>query len=213
MTPTEITIYTDGSCLKNPGGPGGWGAVINTPSKQILASGCEPDTTNNRMEMIAALSAVRLAKKVSGKIKITLYTDSQYVQNGMMSWLAGWKRRGWVSSTGSAVLNRDLWEELDRECADLAIDWKWVRGHNGNPNNELANTLAQTAARRQQGSYQEISPEDIQQCETENVSTKRRSIVTLELDLKCSDEKIGEQIRIALIASRGKSIRIRETEK
>lgn len=210
---TTLTVYTDGSCLRNPDGPGGWSAVLMGATKQIQVSGFEPVTTNNRMEMIAALSAMRIAKKLNHTGPVVIHTDSEYVKNGMTAWLAGWKRRGWIASSGKPVLNRDLWEDMDQESRGLKIEWRWVRGHNGDPYNELADTLAKTAATRQQSTYQELPlAEATDAQETGKPEGKRRSIVTLELDLALPDEKLGEHIRVALIASRGKSIRIRETQ-
>ncbi len=139
---TRVTIYTDGGSKPNPG-PGGWGAIlIQQGARDIELSGSDPDTTNNRMELTAAIEALRA---LDGPCNVTLYTDSQYVRNGITSWLAGWIRRGWRTASGKAPENEDLWHVLDAETRRHTIDWKWVRGHAGNVYNERVDQLATRA--------------------------------------------------------------------
>ncbi len=133
-----VTIYTDGACRGNPG-PGGWGALLIAGSKQRELWGGEADTTNNRMELTAAIEALKALKRTCD---VTLYTDSVYVKNGITSWMASWKRRGWRTASKQPVKNKDLWQALDREAERHRIDWRWVRGHDGNPGNEHADALA-----------------------------------------------------------------------
>ena len=135
--------YTDGGCLGNPG-PGGWGVHIEYPDGRVVESGgAELQTTNNRMELRAAIEA---ARATAGWPAATIVTDSQYVRRGVTEWLAGWKRKGWVTSTGQPVLNRDLWEELDA-AADARLTWEWTRGHAGDPGNERCDEIAGWFAR------------------------------------------------------------------
>ncbi len=142
-----ITIYTDGACIGNPG-PGGWAAVLISPGKKNREmSGGEPHTTNNRMELAAALMALRSLDDTQEAI---IYTDSQYLQKGISEWLAGWEKRAWKTTGRSAVKNQDLWQALAIEIKRRSVTWKWLEGHKGTPGNERANALAQTAARHQQ---------------------------------------------------------------
>jgi ribonuclease HI len=130
--------YTDGGCLGNPG-PGGWGIHVEYPDGRVMElGGSELRTTNNRMELRAAIEAVRAT---TGWPSATIVTDSQYVRQGITGWVAGWKRKNWVTSTGQPVLNRDLWEELDA-LADARISWEWTRGHSGDPGNERCDQIA-----------------------------------------------------------------------
>jgi len=133
-----IDIYSDGACKGNPG-PGGWGALLVAGEKRREICGGEPDTTNNRMEMTAVIRALEQLKKPS---HVRVHTDSQYVQKGINEWLPGWKRRNWRTAAGQAVKNQDLWRELDQLNALHTIEWHWVRGHNGHPENERADALA-----------------------------------------------------------------------
>lgn len=133
-----ITIYSDGACKGNPG-PGGWGAVLRYGEAEKRIKGGEPGTTNNRMELTAAIQALDSLREAC---EVTLFTDSIYVMKGLNEWLPGWKRRGWRTADGKAVKNQDLWERLDAACARHRIDWRWVKGHNGDPGNELAEQLA-----------------------------------------------------------------------
>ena len=139
-----VTIYTDGGCDPNPG-TGGWGAVLIYGEHVKELSGGEAETTNNRMEMTAALRALEALKK---PCKVTLYTDSEYLRRGITEWLPGWKRRGWKRKTGP-VLNEDLWRALDARAQEHDVSWKWVRGHNGNFYNERCDALAGEAIARQ----------------------------------------------------------------
>ena len=137
-----IHIYTDGSCLGNPG-PGGWGAVLLHPQKEKRLSGGYRLTTNNRMEMMAAIEALSALKK---RCKVQLHTDSQYVKNGITAWMHSWKKKGWVTAAKKPVKNRDLWMELDRLINKHDVSWKWVKGHVGDKYNEIADQLAAAAA-------------------------------------------------------------------
>ena len=141
----DYTIFTDGSCLRNPGGPGGWAIVAKNMAtgKVLERSAGNPSTTNNRMELTAAIEALRYAPEGT---RVALYTDSQYLKNGLTKWLAGWKRRGWKKADGTPVLNRDLWEQLDALTRTHAISYHWVKGHRGNPRNERCDTLARGEA-------------------------------------------------------------------
>jgi ribonuclease HI len=136
-----VEIYTDGACAGNPG-PGGWGAVIIDGGDRIEISGGDSATTNNRMEMTAAIKALNAT---SGAQNTVLYTDSQYVKLGVTEWLKNWKRKGWRTADGKPVKNRDLWEQLDALNSAREIDWRWLRGHTGHPENERADELARQA--------------------------------------------------------------------
>ncbi len=141
----DYIIYTDGSCLKNPMGPGGWACVIReTATGKIteLAEGA-PVTTNNRMEMRAAIAALSFPKQPS---KIALFTDSQYLKNGMTKWIYSWKKRSWKKADGTEVLNRDLWIELDRLYNEHKVSFHWVKGHVGVSENERCDELAKKEA-------------------------------------------------------------------
>lgn len=136
-----VEIYTDGACRGNPG-PGGWGAVLRYRGHEKDLYGAERETTNNRMELFAAISALQSLKR---PCVIALTTDSQYVRKGITEWLADWKRRGWRTSSKKAVKNQDLWERLDKEVQRHKIEWHWVKGHSGHPENERADALANYA--------------------------------------------------------------------
>lgn len=138
---STVTIYTDGACRGNPG-PGGWGVLMMTRGKEKTLSGAEPETTNNRMEIRAAIEALSALKR---GCKVVLYTDSRYVKDGINEWLPNWKARGWKTSNRKPVKNEDLWRELDRVVAQHEIDWRWVRGHSGVHGNERADELANAA--------------------------------------------------------------------
>ena len=138
----KYTIYTDGACSGNPG-PGGWGAVIfDNDNKQKNISGSEDNTTNNRMELSAAIMAL---EEVNTNSEITIYTDSTYVKNGITEWVLKWKENGWKNSNKEPVKNKDLWEKLDNLCEQNTINWKWVKGHASNKYNNLADELATKA--------------------------------------------------------------------
>lgn len=138
MNPIEI--YTDGACRGNPG-PGGWGALLKSASTKKELFGGERLTTNNRMELTAVIEALAALKR---PCHVTLHVDSQYVLKGMTEWMTGWKARGWKTAARQAVKNVDLWRRLDElvNTSDHKIDWRWVRGHNGDPGNERADALA-----------------------------------------------------------------------
>ena len=138
---TYINIWTDGACSGNPG-PGGWGALIKYPDLTQKLSGYEPNTTNNRMEMLAVINAL---KSINLKIKIIIYTDSKYVKDGITSWIHNWKINNWKNSQKKDVKNKDLWQELDVLTKNLDVDWKWVKGHSGNIENDIADELATSA--------------------------------------------------------------------
>ena len=137
-----IEIYTDGACLGNPG-RGGWGAILLYKNHKKEISGNMPHTTNNQMELKAVIEALKHIKK---SLKIIIYTDSQYVKNGITSWILSWKRNGWKTAGKKLVKNYELWQELDLLAKSHQIDWRWVKAHNGNKYNELVDGLARTAA-------------------------------------------------------------------
>ena len=137
MTP-EVTIFTDGACSGNPG-PGGWGAILISGAHEREICGGEPATTNNRMEMMAAIQALEALKR---PCKVELHTDSQYVRKGITEWIGGWKARGWKTADKKPVKNDDLWKRLDAARARHDVDWRWVKGHNGHELNERADALA-----------------------------------------------------------------------
>lgn len=137
----HVIIYTDGACRGNPG-PGGWGALLMYGKHEKTLSGAEKDTTNNRMELMAAIQALAAIEQ---PCKIDLHTDSQYVQKGITEWLSGWKKRGWIKSDKKPVKNADLWQALDYEAGRHQVSWHWVRGHSGHPENERADRIANEA--------------------------------------------------------------------
>lgn len=138
----KIEIYTDGACLGNPGN-GGYGAILMYKGHKKEISGGEKDTTNNRMEMRAAIEALRSLKKSS---QVVIYTDSKYVMDGITSWINSWKKNNWRTANRKPVKNADLWQDLDVEVAKHKIHWVWVKGHSGNHYNELVDELARKAA-------------------------------------------------------------------
>ncbi|MCF8061635.1 MAG: ribonuclease HI [Deltaproteobacteria bacterium] len=140
---TLVEIFTDGACSGNPG-PGGYGAVVRQGNRVREISGCERDTTNNRMEMRAVIEALRL---LPGSARVRVTTDSNYVVKGMTEWVSGWIRRNWVNSQKKPVLNRDLWERLLELSRHHEIEWRWIRGHNGHVENERCDRLAREAIR------------------------------------------------------------------
>ena len=133
-----IKIYTDGACSGNPG-PGGWGVLLIIDGQETELCGGEPETTNNRMELKAAIEALRALPK-NGAVKIV--TDSTYVKDGITQWLANWKRNGWKTAAKKPVKNQDLWQALEAESARHEVEWCWVKGHSGHPENERADALA-----------------------------------------------------------------------
>ena len=133
-----VEIYTDGACRGNPG-PGGWGVVLIADQHRETMHGGAPDTTNNRMELTAAIEALNA---LNGPREVTLYTDSKYVMDGIQRWLPAWKKRGWKTANKKPVKNQDLWLQLDEAVERHEIHWQWVRGHTGNLGNEAADALA-----------------------------------------------------------------------
>lgn len=143
LKPTQdiIYIWSDGACSGNPG-PGGWGTIIEMDGRLMELSGGSRKTTNNIMEMLGALEGI---KRTPPGSSIVLTSDSQYVVKGMTQWIHGWKKKGWKKADGKAVLNKDIWLELDEESAQRSIDWKWIKGHAGHPENERCDELAREA--------------------------------------------------------------------
>lgn len=135
---SRVEIYTDGACRGNPG-VGGWGVILRSAGRERELYGGEPATTNNRMELTAAIRALEALRR---RCAVSLYTDSQYVRQGITTWLADWKRRGWRTADRKPVKNQDLWEQLDALAAKHDVEWHWVRGHDGHPENERADALA-----------------------------------------------------------------------
>jgi ribonuclease HI len=140
VTP-QVLIYTDGACSGNPG-PGGWGAVLISKGHEKELSGGEPQTTNNRMEIMAAIAALEALTK---PCKVDLHTDSQYLRQGITEWISGWKARGWKTADKKPVKNEDLWKRLDLARTRHEVKWHWVKGHAGHPLNERADGLARAA--------------------------------------------------------------------
>lgn len=137
----RILIFTDGACRGNPG-PGGWGALLRYSNHEKTISGVELNTTNNRMELMAAIKALTAIQQAC---TVELYTDSQYVQKGITEWLPGWKKRNWKKADNTPVKNADLWQELEKQAHRHHISWHWVKGHNGHRENELVDALANKA--------------------------------------------------------------------
>ena len=137
-----VHAFTDGACLGNPG-PGGWGALLRYGSHERELSGSEPDTTNNRMELMAAIQALNALQR---SCQVELHTDSKYVQQGIQSWLPRWRSNGWRTSDGKPVKNQDLWQQLSDAAARHQVNWHWVRGHAGHVENERVDGLARSAA-------------------------------------------------------------------
>lgn len=134
----SVEIFTDGACSGNPG-PGGWGAILRWNGSEKELKGGEPDTTNNRMELMAAIQAL---EALTRGVAADLYTDSTYVQKGITEWIHGWKKRGWKTAAKKAVKNEDLWRRLDEAIVRHDVKWHWVKGHAGHPGNERADELA-----------------------------------------------------------------------
>ena len=134
----EVEIFTDGACKGNPG-PGGWGAILRSKGKERELSGGEALTTNNRMELMAAIEALKALKK---PCHVQLYTDSNYVRDGITKWIHGWRRNGWKTADRKPVKNAELWQALLDACEPHRIEWHWVKGHAGHPENERADALA-----------------------------------------------------------------------
>jgi ribonuclease HI len=139
-----VEIHTDGACSGNPG-PGGWGAILDWSGKRRELSGGEALTTNNRMELMAAIAALETLKR---PMRVVLFTDSQYLRQGITDWLEGWRRRGWRTADNKPVKNRDLWERLDLARRQHSVDWRWLKGHAGHVENERADELAREEIKR-----------------------------------------------------------------
>jgi ribonuclease HI len=137
----RVDIFTDGACSGNPG-PGGWGAILRSGTNEKEISGGERATTNNRMELTAAIRALEALK---GPSVVTIHTDSKYVMDGLTKWLPKWKRNGWKTADKQPVKNADLWRALDDGCSRHDVKWRWVRGHDGHEENERADALARAA--------------------------------------------------------------------
>jgi ribonuclease HI len=141
VTGPKVDVFTDGACSGNPG-PGGWGAILRAGGQEKELSGGERHTTNNRMELMAAIRALEALTKPSA---VTVHTDSRYVMDGVTQWLPRWKKNGWKTADKKPVKNEDLWRVLDEACARHQVHWRWVRGHSGHPENERADVLARAA--------------------------------------------------------------------
>jgi ribonuclease HI len=145
--PAAVDIFTDGACRGNPG-PGGWAAILRYGDSEREISGAEAGTTNNRMEMMAAIRALETLKR---PIHVRLHTDSQYLKNGITVWIADWKRRGWKTADKKPVKNIDLWQRLETAIAAHTVRWHWVRGHSGHPENTRVDQLARAAIEKMLG--------------------------------------------------------------
>jgi ribonuclease HI len=144
----SLQLITDGACIGNPG-PGGWAAILRYKDNVKELYGCEPHTTNNRMELTAAIEGLRALKE---PCQVEIVTDSEYVMKGINEWMAGWKRRGWLTAAKKPVVNRDLWEELDAQVERHKTTWVWTKGHASHADNNRADELATRAAREQRRS-------------------------------------------------------------
>lgn len=144
VEPGVVEIHTDGACSGNPG-PGGWGALLRWNGQEKELTGGEPETTNNRMELMAAIAALEALKR---PCRVRLHTDSQYVRKGITEWLPRWQRNGWQTAEKKPVKNAELWQRLQAAAAPHQVEWIWVRGHAGNPDNERVDALARSAITR-----------------------------------------------------------------
>ncbi|MBF0379775.1 MAG: ribonuclease HI [Magnetococcales bacterium] len=153
-TTQTVEIFTDGACSGNPG-PGGWGVLLRYGDNRREISGYAPNTTNNRMEMLAAIHALETLKR---PCKVVLTTDSNYVKDGITKWIFNWKKRGWRKADKKPVKNADLWKRLDTICVKHDVEWRWVRGHSGNIDNETVDQLAQGAVKLGQAGELPIDP-------------------------------------------------------
>jgi ribonuclease HI len=140
----DVEIWTDGACSGNPG-PGGWGAILRAKGTEKELSGGEVETTNNRMELMAAISALQVLKR---PCSVVLTTDSQYVRQGITAWIHGWKRNGWRTADKKPVKNAELWQMLDEQAQRHRVEWKWIKGHAGHEMNERCDALARAAIRK-----------------------------------------------------------------
>lgn len=141
MSDKIVEIFTDGACKGNPG-PGGWGVLLRYNGTERELYGYQPETTNNQMELMAAIQAL---ETLTRSCEVVLTTDSQYVRQGITEWLAGWKRKGWKTAAGKPVKNQELWQRLDNAAARHRVDWRWVKGHSGHDENERVDQLANKA--------------------------------------------------------------------
>ena len=139
----KYEIITDGSCLKNPGGPGGWACIIRHRGNEQILHGFELETTNNRMELQAAIAGL---ENIKPWCQVVVLTDSEYLRKGISEWVPRWKRRGWTTGEGKPVKNKDLWLKLDALCKLNTVEWKWIRGHDGHSDNERCDKLARRMA-------------------------------------------------------------------
>jgi len=145
----DVQLFTDGACLGNPG-PGGWAFILRYKDKTRETWGSEPQTTNNRMELTAAVEGLKALKETC---TVQVVTDSEYLRNGITKWIHGWKRKGWKKADGDPVLNQDLWEQLDFQVQRHHTEWMWTKGHAGHPENDRCDQLATAAARDQSRSH------------------------------------------------------------
>ena len=143
---TKVEVFTDGACRGNPG-PGGWAALLRTGEAERMLNGAEPNTTNNRMELMAAIEGLAALRRPCA---VTLTTDSEYVRQGITSWIDGWKRRGWKRKGGHPVKNQELWQRLDEQNMRHSVDWRWVKGHSGHLENDRVDAAARDAIDRMQ---------------------------------------------------------------
>ncbi len=143
---SRVEAFTDGACSRNPG-PGGWGVLLRMGKHEREFFGGEPETTNQRMELTAAIESLRALRK---KCRIAIHSDSRYVVQGMREWIHGWKKNGWKNASRKPVANQDLWETLDRMAAKHEVTWIWVKGHAGHPENERADALARKGIRNEE---------------------------------------------------------------
>lgn len=151
MSDSKVVIYTDGGCRGNPG-PGGWGAVLLFGQHEKEIYGYEAETTNNRMELMAAIRALEMLKR---PCDIELTTDSQYVRRGILEWMKDWKKRDWKTAAKKPVKNKDLWQRLDKAITPHNISWHWIKGHSGHQGNEMADQLANRAMDEKKGDIDE----------------------------------------------------------
>jgi len=151
MTDDQVDIYTDGACSGNPG-PGGWGVVLRWQGHEKELSGFEPATTNNRMELMAAIRGLEALKRGVGRVRI--HTDSTYVKDGITKWIHGWKKNGWKTAAKKPVKNQDLWQRLDQALSGHDIAWHWIKGHAGHPENERCDEIARLAIQQYRDAYE-----------------------------------------------------------
>ncbi|MBO1348794.1 MAG: ribonuclease HI [Hormoscilla sp. GUM202] len=186
---TIKSLYTDGACIGNPG-PGGWGVLVNFNDDSIHEmGGAQEQTTNNRMELQAAIAALRLVTSTGQTEPVTLYTDSEYVRKGITSWIASWKRNGWRTSQGKPVLNQDLWEMLAK-LNSQQVKWKHVKGHSGNPGNERCDAIARAFASGQQPSLQQAAANPLALEESNNPKLESSQV---PLDRTMKDSPMPEE--------------------